>query len=231
MQSPSPTASGPQLPDRRKRSGALKDQAYDQIKRRIVSGDLRAGAFLTEQELSKSLGMSKTPVRVALERLEQEGFVRVSPQRGIVVRELSTVEIADQFELRLALEGFAMSRLAGQLSSDQIERIEASLAQQHEAARVHDVGSMVTLDTGFHLLFCEFLGNREICRAMGLLRDRISIVMGRVFIESDAERIFGSLNEHRAIARAVISGNPELALKRLAKHFESGKHILIAPRR
>src|SRR6185437_11004753 len=74
--------SAPRLAEAAPGRGLLKERAYEEIRRLIVSGRLAAGTFLTERQLAAQLGMSKTPVRSALERLETEGFVRISPQQG-----------------------------------------------------------------------------------------------------------------------------------------------------
>src|SRR5690349_20231147 len=79
------------------RASLLKDEAYESIKQRLLNNDYPPGSFLSERQLAGGLGMSKTPVKAALERLESEGFITVSPQQGIVVRELSVREIADQY--------------------------------------------------------------------------------------------------------------------------------------
>ena len=82
--------------------GLLKERAYDEIKRLILTGELNPGTFLAERQLAARLGMSKTPVRSALERLESEGFISISPQQGAIIRDLSLDEIADQYEIRTA---------------------------------------------------------------------------------------------------------------------------------
>ena len=84
----------------------LKDRAYEQIKHRLLNNDYAPGMFLSERQLAENLGMSKTPVKAALERLELEGFIAVSPQQGIIVRELSVHETADLYEIWLALESY-----------------------------------------------------------------------------------------------------------------------------
>src|SRR5262245_11966916 len=84
--------------------GLMKEHAYADLKQRILSGTIAPGSILAERQLAADLGMSKTPVRAALERLEHEGFITVSPQQGILVRDLSIHEIADQYEIRVALE-------------------------------------------------------------------------------------------------------------------------------
>src|SRR5262245_27959269 len=93
----------------------LKERAYERLKHGLLNNDYPPGTFLSERQLAENLGMSKTPVKAALERLESEGFITVSPQQGIVVRELSVSEIADLYEIRAALESFTLKSLAGKL--------------------------------------------------------------------------------------------------------------------
>ena len=111
----------------------LKDHAYERLKTMILSEQFPPGSFLSERTLAETLGMSKTPVRSAVERLENEGFVSVSPQQGIVVRALSAEEIRNHFDLRIALETFVVRRLTGTLSAAQHEQLAAKL-RDHERA-------------------------------------------------------------------------------------------------
>src|SRR5436190_20506982 len=135
----------------------LKDEAYTQLKQRLLSSHYPPGSFLSERQLARDLGMSKTPVKAALERLEAEGYVAVSPQQGIVVRELSIREIADQYEIRAALESFAVRTLAGRLSRGQIESVEGNLHAQAALRGTSEIARGVELDAIFHTQFVEFL--------------------------------------------------------------------------
>ena len=111
---------GSRLPNRRRfrasqvRSGRalLKDRAYADLKVLIQSGEFPPNTFLSERQLVARLGMSKTPIRSALEHLEAQGLVVVSPQQGIVVTDLSVREITDLFDVRSAIEPFVAARLA-----------------------------------------------------------------------------------------------------------------------
>ena len=100
----------------------LKERAYSEIKQRLQAGEYASGTFLSERQLAIQLGMSKTPIRAALERLEQEGFVAISPHQGVIIRDLSVHEIADQYEFREALETFVARRMAGRLTPAQTDR-------------------------------------------------------------------------------------------------------------
>lgn len=210
--------------------GLLKDRAYAKIKQYIQQSRFSPGAFLSERQLAGLLGMSKTPIKAALERLEAEGFVAVSPQQGIVVRDLSVHEIADQFEIRLALESFVLRSMAGKLDESQTARVRNNLCQQQQAANEVDLAKAVELDAEFHALFCEFLGNREILRVMLQLREKMHRVVTRVF-EKTPERLQAGYQEHCGIAQAVFQGDAERAATALEEHLNYGKQLLLSPRR
>jgi DNA-binding GntR family transcriptional regulator len=208
----------------------LKQQAYDELKGLIQNATFEPGAFLSERQLSAQLGMSKTPVKAALERLEAEGFVAVSPQQGIVVRDLSIHEIADQFEIRMALESFVLRNIAGKLSDEQAARLKDNLRQQQQAAKQSDVATSARLDSAFHTLFCEFHGNQEILRVMLQLREKMHRVVTRVFGQN-WDRLTPSYREHKAIADAVLAGDADQATAALEEHLNYGKQLLLSPRR
>jgi DNA-binding GntR family transcriptional regulator len=208
----------------------LKDRAYAAIKQRILQNDFAGGGFLAERQLASRLGMSKTPIRAALERLALEGFVTISPQQGIIIRDLSIRDIADQYEIRAALEGFVLRSLAGRLTPAQIGRVRANLEAEQANRDRCDIERGIALDAEFHLLFCEFLGNQEILRVMNQLRDKIHRVISQVF-SLNPDRMAGSYQEHAAIADAVIRGDAALATRRIEDHLEVGKQLLLSPRR
>jgi DNA-binding GntR family transcriptional regulator len=207
----------------------LKDRAYEGIKRRLLNNDYPPGSFLSERQLAGSLGMSKTPIKAALERLESEGFISVSPQQGIVVRELSVHEIADQYEIRAVLESYALRTLAGQLTPDQVARVRANLQAQARLKGSGDVAKGVELDAAFHTQFVEFLGNGEILRVIVQLREKMQRVVTQVFRLCPA-RIDTSFDEHAAIAAAVIDGEGARAADLIVAHLELGKRLILSPR-
>jgi len=209
--------------------GLLKERAYEEIKRRLLNNDYPPRSFLAERQLAEQLGMSKTPVKAALERLEHEGFITVSPQQGIVVRELAFEEIADQYEIRAALETYIVRAVAGRLTAGQVARLKANLKAQERIRGKGDVGRGVELDAAFHALFAESLGNQEILRVMVQLRERMQRVITTVF-QLNPGRIDSSYDEHRAIADAVIAGNGPDAARLVEWHLEVGKQLLLTPR-
>jgi DNA-binding GntR family transcriptional regulator len=199
------------------------------IKRRLLNNDYPPGSFLSERQLAENLGMSKTPVKGALERLESEGFITVSPQQGIVVRELSVHEIADQYEIRAVLESYTLRTLAGRLTPEQAARVRGNLEAQSRIRGSGDVAKGVELDAAFHAQFVEFLGNGEILRVIVQLREKMQRVVTQVFRLCPA-RLNTSYDEHAAIAGAVIAGDGAQAAELLLRHLELGKRLILSPR-
>jgi len=207
----------------------LANRAYDDLKALFQDGTYAPGDFLTEGELARRLRMSKTPVRTALTRLEMDGFVTVSPQQGIVVREPSIHEVIDLFDIRIALETFVVRRLAGNLTTEQVTRLRVNLDLQGRAVKDHDNETATRLDTEFHLMLCEFLDNREITQAMERLRGKLHrIILG--IQRKSPERMVDGWREHEAIAESVTQGRGEQAAQRVVQHLEWGKKFLVAPK-
>jgi DNA-binding GntR family transcriptional regulator len=208
----------------------MKRRAYDALKQLLVSGPVVPGTFLSERQLARQLGMSNTPVRAALGRLEAEGFIAISPQQGIVVRELSVQEIIDHYELRDALEPYVIRKIAGRLSAEQVALLRANLDAQRRSLEKRLFDENVVLDGEFHGLFCTFLGNEQISRAMLQLRDKIHRAIVCV-AKRDPSRMAESYREHRDIAEAAIAGKAERAAKLMIEHIDKGRSRLLSPAR
>lgn len=210
-------------------NGLLRDQAYSALKERILSGDLPPGTFLSERQVAGWLKMSKTPIRVAFGKLEAEGLVSITPQHGVVVKELTLEEIADHFELRNALESFVVRQISGRLTRGPAEKLEANLAAQQECLRTGDLRRSGQLDGEFHILLCECLGNQEIMRVFYQIRERMFRVIQRVH-QNHPERLHSNYPEHRAVFEAIQAGDGEIAAARMREHLEHGHQFLMATR-
>ncbi len=208
----------------------LQSRAYAELRRLIASGEFPPGTFLSERQLAVQLGMSKTPVHVALERLEAEGFVTISAQQGVVVRGLSVEDIVDHYELREAVESWVVRRLAGRLKPAQVEELQSNLASQRQALAENDLRELMRLDEQMHYLLASYLGNREILSTMERLRDKIHQVILRV-TDTDRARPAESTAEHETIIAAIIAGQPDEAARLMIAHLEAGKRRILNPER
>ncbi|HET6385598.1 MAG TPA: GntR family transcriptional regulator [Armatimonadota bacterium] len=212
-------------PEAEAASELLRERAYREIKNRLALSINPPEPFLSERKLALQLGMSNTPVRSAIERLAVEGLIIISPQQGIIMRELSAKEITDQYEMRQAVEPFVLRRLAGKLTADQGRRLRAHLKEQEQSARAGDAAKFVELDSAFHLLFCEFLANDEILRTMRQLRDRIHRLVLRMVRHAPAS-MSESHADHARVTEAVLRGDGKPAARLVIEHLEKAKRAL-----
>ena len=207
----------------------LKDKAYDVIKKKIMDEEFPPGSFMAERKLATMLGMSKTPIKSALERLANEGFVTIAPQQCVLVRDLPIDEIADQYEIRAALETYVVRGLAKRITPAQLDLLRASPALRLETLEFVEVEKWVELDAAFHLLLAKQLGNQAIYRVMLDLRDRMHRVITRVF-HLQPIRLVESVEEHLAIVDAIAAGDGDTAAAMVVNHLQRGRDLVLAPR-
>lgn len=206
----------------------FKIRAYEELKSRFFNYQYPPGTVLSERQLAEELGMSKTPVKAALERLQLEGFITVSPQSGIIVRELKLDELHELYEIRVALEGFVLKSVAGKLTADQLSVIENNL-QRYAAIEgtSQTAREAAALDAEFHQLPVQFLGNQLIFNTLQKFSVRIVQLINSTFMQLPS-RIGQSLIEHREIVEAIRAGRGEQARELGERHLRVGHEILVA---
>jgi DNA-binding GntR family transcriptional regulator len=204
----------------------LKDRAYNQLKDLLLSGEAAGEPFLSERRLALRLGMSNTPVRSAIERLESEGIIAISAQRGIVLREPTDREIADHYEIRELIEPYVVRRLAGRLSAEQMAALRENTDGYAAAVESGDIRRTIRVDGEFHLLLCGFLGNADITRSLMQLRARIYRVILRAAGLMPG-RLSVSVQEHRRIVEALAAGDGQAAAAAMTEHMRRGRDLLL----
>lgn len=205
----------------------MKDRAYEYIKKLILDGTCPPGTFLSERDLCETLDMSKTPIRAALERLAEQDFVTIAPQRGVIVRDFAPREVSDHYDLRIALEMFIMREIGGALTLEQQAEVEENLARQRD--QVHgdvDIEGWQQSDAEFHLMLARFLGNSQIEWVMARQRDKLRRVVEQIAFR-DPKIPPLSYAEHAGIYEALKEGNRELAMSRVEEHLTNGKRFLL----
>ncbi|MCA8989889.1 MAG: GntR family transcriptional regulator [Planctomycetaceae bacterium] len=206
--------------------GLLREQAYAELKSRILNGQLSETPFLSTRSLAKCLEMSLSPVRSAVERLETEGLLSVGPQRGIVINDLTTKEIVDHYEIREALECAVVRKIAGQLSRSQLKDLRATIAAQKICLREGDIGQYIVLDSEFHLLLASYSGNADIERVLQQLRDRIFRVVMRV-VQHVPRRLRESIAEHQQIIDLLATQDGAQAAEVMSLHLRRGLQTFV----
>ncbi|MFI6933694.1 GntR family transcriptional regulator [Streptomyces sp. NPDC050287] len=199
------------------------DRVYAHVKQGVLDRRYQGGTLLTEGELAEAVGVSRTPVREALLRLEAEGLIKLYPKKGALVLPVSAQEIADVVETRLLVEEHA-ARKAVPAPAGLIDRLEGLLATQQEQAAAGDLAGAAVTDRCFHAEIVRSGGNEILSRLYDQLRDR-QLRMGVAVLHSHPERIAKNLVEHGEILQALRSGDPEAAVEVVHRHVGWFSHL------
>ena len=200
--------------DRRPTAGIIADK----IRARIRDGTFTAGTQLGEVRLAESLGVSRGPVREALQRLVQEGLLESRPHRGVFVRTLDPEEIADVYLARSAIEGEAVRRLAAHTEPADLEPLDTLLEQMGEAARSQSWDDVAELDLEFHLALVATSGSRRLLRMYDTLIVETSMCLRA--LEPSYSIQEDLVAEHRELYEAVVDGDPERAAALVDQHLQ-----------
>ena len=204
----------------------LRELVFEALREAIIDARLKPGERLMEIQLAEDLGVSRTPVREALRKLELEGFVVMIPRKGAYVADISLKEIVEVFEIRGALEGLAAELAAERASDDKIEEMERCLVELSKAIDHKDLGRIVEVDTEFHDMLYASGRNERLGQILSLLREQIQRFRTRTMTHPARMKV--ALEEHRRIIEAVAARNGELARDLAQEHIESAENSLMA---
>lgn len=197
---------------------SLSDIAYHKIKRMILGMELAPGSSLTEMGLIETLEMSRTPIREALYRLQQEKFVELTPRKGWFVSEIKLQDIQQLFVIREALEGIATHQAASCIPDEKLYQMELALAALEDSL-VNDEANATDAGDALHVLILEYAGNPYLNSIMTLYLDRLE--MFHVIAMKLPGRKLQSWHEHRAILAALMARDAEQAEQRMREHIRS----------
>lgn len=149
----------------------LRDVAYSRIKELLLRGELEGS--VSENELTTILNMSRTPIREALQRLTNENFIEIFPNRGIFIKEVSIKETNDLMDLRLAIEIYSIERIEDLFTDADLEYLEQKVEAQKEARSQGDIYRYLKLDLEYHERFLQIYGNEHFIKVLNDISDRL----------------------------------------------------------
>ncbi|RST08301.1 GntR family transcriptional regulator [Streptomyces sp. WAC07149] len=211
---PPPTTASATPPATRATTAA--ERVYHHVKQGVLDRRYEGGTLLTEGELAGAVGVSRTPVREALLRLETEGLLRLYPKKGALVLPVSAQEIADVVETRLLVEEFTVRR-AVPAPPALLERLAELLAELRLYADRGDLAAMTTADRCFHAEIVRHAGNEILSRLYDQLRDR-QLRMGVALLHAHPDRVERTLDEHAEILDALRAGDADAAAAAVRGH-------------
>ncbi len=203
----------------------LREVVFETIREAIITGHLRPGERLMEVQLAEEMGVSRTPVREAMRKLELEGFLVMMPRKGAYVSGISLKDIIDVFEIRAALDSLAAGLAAERITEEELEQLERSLLLVVESADQNDLDGIVGTDTDFHDIIYKASRNERLIQIINNLREQIQRF--RTTSLAFPGRMHIAVDEHRKIVEAIAERNVALAQALAQEHIENAENIML----
>ena len=202
----------------------LRERIVSSIRTAIVNGQLRPGTRIAEPELAERFGISRTPIREAFRQLESEGFISVIPRKGAIVASFSAQDVANFYDLKMILEGYAARMATMTLTESELTKMETINRQMETASAKKDLRRVLDLHNEFHDIFLRACGNEklhQIVQNMVMQFQRFRLVLAM------PGRVEGSIDKHLEIIDAFRRRDPALAEKLVQQNALYGKNILL----
>lgn len=203
----------------------LSEEVYERLRSAILLGDLPAGSRIVEADVARQMAISRSPVREAVRRLEQEAMVKYVPRRGTIVVGLSREDVADAYQLRAYLEAYGARLAATRANDASLGRLLELIERMREYAAAQNLERLVAADVEFHQEICRASGSRRLLQAWQTLNPaQLTMItglrVGDLSLEQIAER-------HWSIVAALKSRKPDLAESIIRAHIlELGDRVL-----
>jgi len=200
-------------------SESLVDNVYDTIKGAILRNELTPGTALSEATLAEQLGTSRTPIREALKRLEEEDLIQIVPRRGVFVTDISLEDIVTLYQLREALECYAIQFVPKYGDQSELDRLIADFEQAPEWIEAGQIDKVNDVDTRLHRFIAQSTRNRLIIKLVDQLLGQV--IRLRAMTPTVSGRLSQQSQEHLRIVHALKDGNVEESTEALRQHLQT----------
>ena len=208
----------------------LRDVVFETLRDAIITQVLKPGERLMEIQLADEMGVSRTPVREAIRKLELEGLVIMVPRKGAYVAGVSMKDIHEVYEVRAALEMLAVSLAAERITDEELDALERQVLRESEAESSedtdeHTLDNIVYIDTTFHDIIYQAANNQRLVQFLNILQEQLQRF--RAASLSRPGRSKTALEEHKQIIEALSERNGELAAKLAKEHIDNAESAMI----
>lgn len=203
----------------------LRDVVFNTLRQAIITGEFAPGERLMEIALANRLGVSRTPVREAIRKLELEGLVVMIPRKGAEVAKITEKDLRDVLEVRSSLEELAAELATERMNEEIKEKLEKALDDFKKAIDSEDNAAIADSDVEFHDIIFEATGNARLIQIISNLREQM--YRYRLEYVKDTEYHTVLLNEHRELVKAMLEGKKDEARKIMKKHINNQEMTVI----
>jgi len=205
----------------------LSARVYNQIKQLILCNEIMPGQKLHHQQLSERLGVSRTPVREALTRLVQEGYVSFLPNRGFTCKEIRLQEAEELYELRESLEAFAVEKAVEKLTDDSLAELRQKMDSYGHDVQNRFTRERLVYDQDVHLTIAQIAGNETLQNTLSHVFERI-VLKRRTDGIYDPARGLTAHQEHVELLDAMARRDAQAAVAIVRGHIQAGKKNVLA---
>ncbi|MHB1007445.1 MAG: GntR family transcriptional regulator [Chloroflexota bacterium] len=198
---------------------SLRQTARDEIRRRILLGELRPGERLVEATIAREMNISRAPVREAIRQLEQEGLIAEAPNHSPIVESISKDDVLESYELRTFIEARAIRRSVKNVNDKDIADLKTMIDQMAECSARGDSPGMVEADVAFHERICMMAQSRPLLQAWRSLGPHTWTFMTVVKLGENSEHDLNLARRHDDIVAGLASRSPDLAEAAITVHI------------
>lgn len=203
----------------------LRDVVFNTLRRAILTGQLKPGERLMEVHLANKLGVSRTPIREAIRKLELEGLVVMIPRRGAEVAQISEKSLQDVLEVRRALDEFIVELATSRITKEQLNRLKEAASEFETATKDQDTATIAKADVAFHDIIMEATGNLRLKQLVNNLAEQMYRYR---FVYLKDNSIHSQLvKEHKDIYQAISQKDTEAAKKAARIHIDNQEKSII----
>lgn len=203
----------------------LRDVVFNTLRKAILTGELKPGERLMEIHLANRLGVSRTPIREAIRKLELEGLVIMIPRRGAEVAQITEKSLKDVLEVRRALDALCAELACDRITEEEQGRLKEACGAFERATRTKDATIIAKADVKFHDIIIQATGNQRLVQLINNLSEQ----MYRYRFEyiKDENRHDSLVNEHRIIYQSIVSGDKKRAAETARLHIDNQEKSII----
>lgn len=203
----------------------LREIVYEELKMQILTGKIVPGTRMMEVELADDMGVSRTPIREAIRKLEKEGLVTIEPRRGAYASQISTKDMVDILEVRQDMEGLAAFFAASRMSEEQMSELKKASEAYNKAVLNGNTVDMIAYDTKFHRIIVESCNNKILVQMIEQLQELV--LRFRYIYYDDFRRAENMPDEHKMIFDAIYEGRAKDARHAADIHIDRLKEMVI----
>ncbi len=207
-------------------SSNLRDQTYDIIKNMIIVREIEPGKKINEEQLAKEIRVSRTPIREALCRLENEGIVRIIPRRGAFVADLNEINVSEILLIREVLEGLVARLATENMDEKTLDKLKKALDKVNTTSEEdRDLVTYTRSEVDFHASLLSASNNQMLKSMMEIVNAHLQIIRLRTVVIP--ERAQKTVKEHHQILKAIEIGDAHDAEELMRKHVRSVREVAL----